>query len=305
MTPFAAHAAQPDTDIGTVMAGPGRQDARAFSPERGPADAFLQDSPVSLDAGCLQSSYPDQVEKITTDAEGTWVVLRTGQRILYASPGVQTVTAVDDHDVDVRTSMRQIYPLDPDRPDTPVGFEPGRLRSYALLRALYGGDPAQVRRGLTSVDFFGSSVSMARPAARALERVRGRLFPVVAKDVSLLEWLHPAGGQIWRKIAGESRLSPHSFGIAVDLAPDRSAYWRWAKVSPHPQQRSYPEVIVSAFEEEGFIWGGKWHEFDTMHFEYRPELICKARHLQGVGTTPEESPEAGGEGPRTKLSTSF
>ncbi|MDR3191497.1 MAG: M15 family metallopeptidase, partial [Treponema sp.] len=27
-----------------------------------------------------------------------------------------------------------------------------------------------------------------------------------------------------------------------------------------------------AFENEGFIWGGKWGLYDNMHFEYRPEL---------------------------------
>jgi hypothetical protein len=31
--------------------------------------------------------------------------------------------------------------------------------------------------------------------------------------------------------------------------------------------------VIRAFEGEGFIWGGKWPWFDTMHFEYHPELI--------------------------------
>ena len=43
---------------------------------------------------------------------------------------------------------------------------------------------------------------------------------------------------------------------------------------------------MAAFENEGFIWGGKWHEYDLMHFEYRPEIICKARVLQGQGHLP-------------------
>jgi hypothetical protein len=30
---------------------------------------------------------------------------------------------------------------------------------------------------------------------------------------------------------------------------------------------------VDIFERHGFIWGGKWGHFDTMHFEYRPELL--------------------------------
>ena len=34
-----------------------------------------------------------------------------------------------------------------------------------------------------------------------------------------------------------------------------------------------PLPVVEAFEAEGFIWGGKWYHYDTMHFEYRPELM--------------------------------
>jgi hypothetical protein len=28
-----------------------------------------------------------------------------------------------------------------------------------------------------------------------------------------------------------------------------------------------PFDIVQIFEKHGFIWGGKWEHFDTMHFE--------------------------------------
>ena len=45
------------------------------------------------------------------------------------------------------------------------------------------------------------------------------------------------------------------------------------------------KALCRAFEDAGFIWGGKWHEFDLMHFEYRPELICKAKR-RARGQTP-------------------
>ena len=38
-----------------------------------------------------------------------------------------------------------------------------------------------------------------------------------------------------------------------------------------------PQAIVAAFARQGFIWGGAWRHFDTMHFEYRPELLPLAR----------------------------
>ena len=34
-----------------------------------------------------------------------------------------------------------------------------------------------------------------------------------------------------------------------------------------------PKEVIRIFEEEGFVWGGKWTIYDNMHFEYHPELI--------------------------------
>jgi len=38
---------------------------------------------------------------------------------------------------------------------------------------------------------------------------------------------------------------------------------------------------VEIFENNNFIWGGKWSHFDILHFEYRPEIILKARYFAG------------------------
>ena len=114
-----------------------------------------------------------------------------------------------------------------------------------------------------------------------MNRADAVLAPQAAYEPRLKTLLKMDGGFAWRRIAGENRLSPHAFGIAFDISPGIATYWRWSKLRPHPLQKSYPASIVAAFENEGFIWGGKWHEYDLMHFEYRPEIICKARVLQG------------------------
>jgi hypothetical protein len=44
-------------------------------------------------------------------------------------------------------------------------------------------------------------------------------------------------------------------------------------------RRSWPSEIIEAIERHGFIWGGKWWHFDTMHFEYRPEIIAYAKSV--------------------------
>lgn len=46
--------------------------------------------------------------------------------------------------------------------------------------------------------------------------------------------------------------------------------------SSTPYRNRIPADVVQAFERHGFIWGGRWYHYDTMHFEYRPELLARA-----------------------------
>jgi hypothetical protein len=48
---------------------------------------------------------------------------------------------------------------------------------------------------------------------------------------------------------------------------------------PYEQRWMVPTSVVEAFERHGFVWGGKWLFFDTMHFEYRPEVLLLAREV--------------------------
>ena len=71
----------------------------------------------------------------------------------------------------------------------------------------------------------------------------------------------------------------HSFGAAIDLNTRYADYWIWAGGKPGRvphYNNKYPMKIVDAFERHGFIWGGRWYHYDTMHFEYRPELLAIA-----------------------------
>ena len=46
---------------------------------------------------------------------------------------------------------------------------------------------------------------------------------------------------------------------------------------PHVYRNRIPWEIVEVFEKHGFVWDGKWYHFDTMHFEYRPEIIAASQ----------------------------
>jgi len=150
--------------------------------------------------------------------------------------------------------------------------DPGRVRVEAVFKATYGPKPAaaQVR-----VRFLGMAVRVHRDIVPALARVAARLKDARANP-SLAPFLQRlSGGFADRTIAGTDRKSAHAFGIAVDLDKSMSDYWRWQN-GPHRWRNRIPQAIVDAFEAEGFIWGGRWWHYDTMHFEYRPELVGPA-----------------------------
>ena len=236
----------------------------------------------ALNLLCLAESYPD-IQGLEQADDGLWLVLRSGRRVLYAG---ERVGEHDYLDVDVRTSMEQVYCCEPERPSTPAGYAPGRRRCYGLLMGLYGGNAREVAHSLLSVHALGQTWVFAPQAARAFLRASAVIEQKLVLQPELAPWLKGSGTFHWRRIAGEKVLSAHAFGIAFDIGVERGAtYWRWSRLSRHPLQQSFSPELVRAFEDEGFIWGGKWHEFDLMHFEYRPELICKAKR-RARGQTP-------------------
>lgn len=153
--------------------------------------------------------------------------------------------------------------------------DPGRARVEQLFRSTYGNTRAEVQQRLGRVRFFGLRYPFHERAAEALHRVVARLEPQVEQNPKLLPFLKNIGGTwLWRTIKRSTHLSGHAFGIAIDLNAERSNYWRWTyRGQPMIWKNRVPQEIVDAFEAEGFIWGGRWKHFDTMHFEYRPELL--------------------------------
>lgn len=145
----------------------------------------------------------------------------------------------------------------------------GRVRVDALFKATYGSDAKQV--DAAPFTFFGQKLLVHRRVLPAFEQVRTELQVLVKTQPAVAAFLENAGGTfVWRNIAGTERLSAHSFGVSIDLDVKRANYWRWDKKPSYRNQ--YPE-LVHVFEKHGFIWGGRWVHYDTMHFEFRPELL--------------------------------
>ncbi len=215
--------------------------------------------PAALPAplGCLHDYYGVHV-----DAAG--VTLVDGTRLPYDDGRDKSFAERLAHP-DVLDTFTPPYPTGPITPVTTPDADPGRARLDALLATVYP------RAGLVHVPFVGTTIVVHARVAPAFARVAARLDAILAREPHLRRLVLPLGGTLnVRSVAGTDRQSAHSWGIAIDLNPAPSHYWRWDKSAWRNQ---LPQSIVDAFEAEGFIWGGRWAHFDTMHFEYRPELI--------------------------------
>ncbi len=170
---------------------------------------------------------------------------------------------------DVKDLFLLRYAAGPIRPVTTVDEDPGRVRVDAFFRAAYP------KSGLIKIELFGRRLLVHEKVAPALRRAAERIARAVAADPSLAPFLRELGGTYApRNIAGTNRPSAHSYGVSLDLNVARSHYWRWQKPpEPIAWRNQVPQAIVDAFEAEGFIWGGRWYHYDTMHFEFRPELL--------------------------------
>lgn len=244
--------------------------------EAGPAQAQGDLTAEGL-AARLAAAYPAQIRRV----DGTGVAWNDGTRITIEDGEPEKSHA----DRLARPSLRDMffdpYPLGPLRQVPAINADPGRYRPAAFFDKMYGNcRKNEVERHLEAVDWLpqygGGKLRLtrlngvadrARAISRELEQLPGtfRHFMVPA-----------AGGYNCRPIAGTSQSSAHGYGIAIDIAVATADYWRWQLPASGPQiayRNRIPDEIVQVFERHGFIWGGKWYHYDTMHFEFRPELL--------------------------------
>jgi hypothetical protein len=172
----------------------------------------------------------------------------------------------------------------------------------AFQGALYGGvTRPEIERNLVQEQFLGHPVTVHRDMTEPLKRVARAINVAAERDREIADFIaaiRSVEGYNWREIRGTRRMSYHSWGLAVDILCDQQqssgqrsgepavnrwdrlvVYWLWEcshndnwMLVPLEKRWMPPAPVIRAFENEGFIWGGKWALYDNMHFEFRPEL---------------------------------
>ena len=234
-----------------------------------PATAPATADEVPAGARILMEVYPDFV-KGYQDGK---ILMSDGTTMTYDDKREKSfLQKLDDAD------LEDMFAFTYDRSSGVPGHmqDAGRSRCEAFFKKMYGASEAQVRKNLVTVSWFGQQVKFTRVnhAADSLKAVAAEL----ANYPDLKRYLRSSGTFYWRKVRGANRQSAHSYGMTIDIGVKYSDYWLWKNPGKKETDKityanRMPRKLVEIFERHGFIWGGRWYHYDTMHFEFRPEFL--------------------------------
>ena len=234
-----------------------------------PEDARLLDK--------LVAAYPDQLHR----HEQGVLIWKDGSRMTFDDGVRQSNYEVLLNKPSLRDIFIAPYPVGQIASPPGRNADPGRVRYQPFFAKMYGDcRKGEVERHLVDIVWLPKKWGRVLKVTR-VNGVSDKLRAISAELDRLPskfdKYLFPTAGTFnCRTIAGTERHSPHGYGIAIDLAQEHAHYWRWAKLDAagrYPYRNAIPMEVVEIFEKQGFIWGGRWYHYDTMHFEYRPELI--------------------------------
>ncbi len=219
----------------------------------------------------LVTSYPDDI----VSADSITLAWRDGSRLDIGALHATLDDAVKH--ASVADMFRLAYPAGAPLAAPAENFDPGRFRNKAFFDKLYGDcRKGEVEKTLVPITWlprsWGRTIRFTPRAAEALRAVSAEI-DALPDDIKRAAF-PIAGTYACRGVADAGQPSMHAYGAAIDLNLAYSQYWLWDQQKRHfAWANRMPREIVDAFERHGFIWGGRWYHYDTMHFEYRPELL--------------------------------
>lgn len=224
-------------------------------------------------------AYPDFIVGGTADS----IIWKDGTTMLYddALPAKSFDSLLNYPDL--KDHFAFVYPEGELESPPAENQDPGRIRFEPFFKKMYGSTSEAVKSNLVPIQWLPSSADQTLYVTKinGVDQKLQQISDELDLKPHLHKYLTNIGGTFnWRTIAGTDRLSSHSFGITMDINTKFSNYWKWdfknaRETDPIYYKNNIPYGIVEIFEKYGFIWGGKWYHYDTMHFEYRPELIAR------------------------------
>ncbi|MEL3908125.1 MAG: M15 family metallopeptidase [Treponemataceae bacterium] len=264
-----------------------------------PNEQDMENAWLHLKAFC--ESYPEVSDLVFDSEIDEWFIVVNGKKYFWADgrilPEDKKNYANDFKPIFRYSYEKHFFEIPDDKIDECLEFlkweESERLKYSALenntflASEFYGPITEEsIREKLVEVLFLGKRVYVHEYIVEKLKAVNNKILAQKnTKNVkAFLKNFATVYGFNWSIIAYTSGISMHGYGLAVDVMPkdfgELNAYWGWeAKTNDEwyllkLSERWHPPLeVVNAFISEGFNWGGYWTIWDTIHFEFRPELL--------------------------------
>jgi len=254
----------------------------------------------------LFEAYSDQVEKVEFQNDD-WAILMKGVWYYYAGGRLLPENYLENADkyrpYQFYHYTEELPPLVERTPEEVERFKSWTSRSQNPLKRSgffidelwHAATRAETESNVVKISFLGKPTKMHKAIQQKLADIEKQILDVAKTDNTVQTWIKNLGqleGYGWRNIANTQSRSYHSYGLALDLLPKslggKQTYWLWTSqfrddwwAVSYNDRYHPPTAVIKIFESYGFVWGGKWLMFDTMHFEYRPEVF----YLNGLPVT--------------------
>ena len=248
-------------------------------------------------------AYPDKKMKIY-EKEGDWCIELDGMVFAWADGRLLPFSKR----VEAENYGKQIIYPNTGKPRNPKAYSQDDIAELmkkgtkAALAAekpvdntftqflLKTNDRIATERNLRPTIFLGQRLNAHKMVVPFIEKIDSEIKAAAKTNKEVAKFIadiSEIGCYNWRTIDGTAgRRSYHSYGLAIDIAVKgnkKPTYWEWVRtwnskwmLVPQTSLWLPPEPVIKIFEKYGFVWGGTWDEYDTMHFEYRPELAVLA-----------------------------
>ncbi|GHU51442.1 hypothetical protein FACS1894200_11620 [Spirochaetia bacterium] len=245
-------------------------------------------------------AYPDRIGPAEY-RDGDWAVPIRGVYYYYAN-GKLLPQSLRSQEADYAPTDIYVYPKDLPQWQKPSAAEVARYKAMteareqstrkrstfffsALLRA---SNRQEAYNRVKQIKLFGKAFMIHYSILEEIALVEEQVLEAAKSNKEVQQWVQSIteiDAWNWRPVAGSGNLSYHSYGIALDIlvktTNTQDTYWQWAKNKyngnwwdvSYERRTHPPSAVIKIFESYGFIWGGKWLFYDTMHFEYRPEIF--------------------------------
>lgn len=280
---------------------PVASDPKEFLPDGKPETAVHRHDSPWLYLKAMQQGYSEVTDVLFDTDTNEWFIVVNGKNFFWSEGRI-----LPEAEKDLGGKYRSFFPYDyekrifqvsRDEKEVFANLLANQKKSTAKQNSLQSntfffseiyGEVSEnaVQKKLRAIAFLGSTVYVHERIVPSLLAVNAEISALKkAKQYkSFFSNYLTTYGFNWRTIEYGDTLSLHALGIAVDVMAKRygklNAFWYWeSKVNDEwflltPEQRWMPPLdVINAFDRQGFVWGGYWALWDTMHFEYRPEQI--------------------------------